>query len=220
MSPDYPMENACFRTLCAELLEALQNAIRVIYREDGTKHISTADAVIAKADAALAQPEPVGDRLPSDGGYEAGSMWTGHGTQPEPVGPTDEEIMDLMPQQMHEDLAAAARALAEQAGTDSRSATGVMRIMLNRHAVDHARAILARWGRPAITPIPVSERLPGPEDCDAEGRCWWGRPTTEDMEADWFFTTATGWADFCVFCPPVVWLPFHALPLPAMASCG
>jgi len=49
-----------FRALCAELLEALENAIRVVYREDGTKHISTADPVITKADAALAQPEPQG----------------------------------------------------------------------------------------------------------------------------------------------------------------
>lgn len=56
-----------YRALCAELLEALENAIRVIYHEDGTKHISTADAVIAKADAALAQPEPVG---PSDEGLD------------------------------------------------------------------------------------------------------------------------------------------------------
>jgi hypothetical protein len=34
------------------------------------------------------------------------------------------------------------------------------------------------------------------------------------MEADWFFTTATDLADFCEFCPPVVWLPASALPLP------
>lgn len=53
-----------FRALCSELLEALENAIRVIYHEDGTKHISTADAVIAKADAALAQPEPQGPTDP------------------------------------------------------------------------------------------------------------------------------------------------------------
>jgi hypothetical protein len=52
-----------WRALCAELLEALENAIRVIYGEDGTKHISTADAVITKADAALAQPEPQGPTL-------------------------------------------------------------------------------------------------------------------------------------------------------------
>jgi len=68
--------------------------------------------------------------------------------QPEPEEPTDEDIMRLMPQQMHEDLAAAARALAEQASTISPSATGMMRIILNRHAVDLARAVLARWGRP------------------------------------------------------------------------
>ena len=66
--------------------------------------------------------------------------------QPKPEEPTDEEIMRLMPQQMHEDLAAAARALAEQASTISPRATGIMRIMLNRHAVDLARAVLARWG--------------------------------------------------------------------------
>jgi hypothetical protein len=73
--------------------------------------------------------------------------------QPVAEGPSDEEIMELMPQQMRDDLAAAARALAEQAGTDSRRAMGIMRIILNRHAVDHARAVLAKWGRP--TPQPV-----------------------------------------------------------------
>ena len=53
--------------------------------------------------------------------------------------PTDEEIMELMPQQMRDDLAAAARALA---GFDCANvkAAGAMRIILNRHAVDHARA--------------------------------------------------------------------------------
>ena len=66
-------------------------------------------------------------------------------TQPEPVAPTDEEIMELMPQQMRDDLAAAARALA---GFDRANikAAGAMRIILNRHAVDHARAALAKWG--------------------------------------------------------------------------
>ena len=67
--------------------------------------------------------------------------------QPEPEEPTDEEIMELMPQQMHEDLAAAARAMAEQTGVDSIRVKGVMRIILNRHSVDLARAVLARWGK-------------------------------------------------------------------------
>ena len=69
--------------------------------------------------------------------------------------PTDEEIMELMPQQMRDDLAAAARALAEQTGTDSRRAMGVIRIILNRHAVDHVRAALAKYG--STTPQLLAE---------------------------------------------------------------
>ena len=65
--------------------------------------------------------------------------------QPEPVAPTDEEIMELMPQQMRDDLATAARALSDFAGP---KASTVRRIILNRHAVDHARAVLAKWGKP------------------------------------------------------------------------
>ena len=64
-------------------------------------------------------------------------------TQPEPVAPTDEEIMELMPQQMRDDLAAAARAMI---GFDNPKAAAACRIILNRHAVDHARAALAKWG--------------------------------------------------------------------------
>jgi hypothetical protein len=71
-------------------------------------------------------------------------------SQPKPVAPTDEEIMELMPQQMRDDLAAAARALA---GFDRATvkAAGAMRIIFNRHAVDHARAVLACYGIPANT---------------------------------------------------------------------
>ena len=71
--------------------------------------------------------------------------------QPEPEAPTDEEIMELMPQQMRDALAAAARALACGLAitgfeSDSPKAAGVCRLILNRHAVDHARAALAKWG--------------------------------------------------------------------------
>ena len=51
------LDTTDYRALCAELLAALENAIRVIYHEDGTQHISTADAVITRADAALNKPE-------------------------------------------------------------------------------------------------------------------------------------------------------------------
>jgi hypothetical protein len=53
--------------------------------------------------------------------------------------------MELMDQQMHDDLAAAARA---QAGFNRANvkAARAMRVILNRHAVDHARAVLSKWG--------------------------------------------------------------------------
>jgi len=68
--------------------------------------------------------------------------------QPELTVPTDEEIMELMPQQMREDLAQAARAMTgvDMASFDNPKAAGAIRIILNRHAVDHARAVLDKWG--------------------------------------------------------------------------
>ena len=129
--------------------------------------------------------------------------------QQEPEGPTDEEIMELMPQQMRDDLAAAARALTgDMPWPDNPKAACAMRIILNRHAVDHARAVLARWGHPTPQPVAVSERLPGAEDCTAQGWCWvfyrgfatWTLepPLGQDGKH-------TGYTH---------WLPAHALPTP------
>jgi hypothetical protein len=76
--------------------------------------------------------------------------------------------------------------------------------------VDRARAALAQpepqgpTGCPAIEPVPVAERLPGPEDCDAEGRCWWFSP----LLGGWKLCDARGMTAF------PFWLPHHALPVP------
>jgi hypothetical protein len=57
-------------------------------------------------------------------------------------------------------------------------------------------------------PIPVSERLPGPEDCDAEGLCWW------------WCSPAERWLRCGIPRPDPTsqihthWLPAHALPVP------
>ena len=102
--------------------------------------------------------------------------------QPEPQGPTDEELK-----------AAYWDAFVEAApcGADESWLAGL-------------RAV-ARWGRPAIAPIPVSERLPGAEDCDAEGRCWW-------WDDDDFCWVLDDWAR------TDRWLPAHALPLPGQPA--
>ena len=100
-------------------------------------------------------------------------------------------------------------------------------------AVPFARAARARWGNhpgsldSSPQPVPVAERLPGPGDCDAEGRCW--LLTVEDDYPQWRLHTIgdaqPGGAMIWVpvdSSPGVMvdcfytshWLPAHALPLP------
>jgi hypothetical protein len=69
---------------------------------------------------------------------------------------------------------------------------------------------------PVVAPVPVSERLPGPEDCDAEGRCWWGEPQIEDSyDATWNLCTQDDAEEWCTWGTKCGWLPANALPLPA-----
>ena len=82
-----------------------------------------------------------------------------------------------------------------------------------------AHAVLTRWGRLSIEPVPVSERPWKREGwCDADGRCWWGRPSDELCNSDWFLATRAEVEEFCDCSPPVVSLPHHALPVPAPSS--
>jgi hypothetical protein len=68
------------------------------------------------------------------------------------------------------------------------------------------REFLARWITPANQPVPVSERLPGVGDCDAEGFCWfWDYGWTRQQR---------GWHDD----ERTHWLPHWALPVPAIAA--
>jgi hypothetical protein len=59
---------------------------------------------------------------------------------------TDEEIMKLMPQQFRDDLATVSRLAAH--GTSPDVTPDIFRVSLNTGALDHARAVLARWGTP------------------------------------------------------------------------
>ena len=69
-----PMTEPNFREMCAELVDALENARRIIHHEDGTLHIDTAEPVLRRAYALLAtqppeplRPIPVSERLPEQG---------------------------------------------------------------------------------------------------------------------------------------------------------
>jgi hypothetical protein len=101
--------------------------------------------------------------------------------QPEPQGPSDEELITMW---------ATTRYIDQPEG-----------------GLAYGRAVLARWGRPAIEPVPVSERLPGPEDCDAEGRCWVGINLGSCGHRSWILDLIADNDSGC-------WLPHHALPVP------
>jgi hypothetical protein len=104
--------------------------------------------------------------------------------KPDPVAPTDQELLRLY-----------------------QVATPCYAVEKYKRELDFALAVLARWGRPTIQPVPVVERLPGPEDCDAEGCCW-----AIGERGNWMCVHVIGrsWSN------PIYthWLPHWALPVP------
>ena len=116
--------------------------------------------------------------------------------QPVADGPTDEEIIS----QADKFLAYSDAHMGDPARWEG---SDVDLVAFTRHA-------LARWGRLAAAPVPLSERLPGSEDCDAEGRCWmFGK-----IEGDWrLVSTINPGIPKLKYCFSH-WLPANALPLP------
>ena len=112
-----------FRALCAELLDEAIYLGSLPYEQDPDPDL------IARARAALAQPEP--------------------------QGPTDEELLDLMPKTMRDEFSYAAKVSSDATGGQVKP--GIFRVCLNHSALEYARAVLARWGRPAIEPVPKRE---------------------------------------------------------------
>jgi len=208
-----------FRALCAELANHLQGRKDL---ECGWPGEDPEQDLLDRTHARLAQPEPEGvtdqdiqewadvswviplQEQCSDGdGWqicftseefcdairEALVRW-GHFTI-QPEGPTDEEI-DALERQFWQ-------------------STGVVNESLQQEELFNYRAFLraglARYAHPTIKPVPVAERLPEAEDCDAEGRCFvwdWLSNEWRVLEREIF---DHGWRDS-------YWLPHHALPLP------
>jgi hypothetical protein len=108
-----------FRALCAEL-DALLNDIASTHPNLSKNGVNVINDLSDRARTALAQPKP--------------------------VAPTDEELLELMPQQFRDDLATVTRLAAHGASPDL--PRGIFRVSLNTGALDYARAVLARWGQP------------------------------------------------------------------------
>jgi hypothetical protein len=128
--------------------------------------------------------------------------------QPEPQGVSDEDLLELMPETMRDEFSYAAKVCSDATGGQVKP--GIFRVCLNRTALEYARAVLERWGRPAIKPVAVRERLPGPEDCDAKGRCWWWIVDQPGELPHWIYCTLEklSWTNFTHS------LPHYALPVP------
>ena len=115
-----------WQALCAELADSVELLLEM--RPTNAKPMAITEDRLSRARAALAQPEP--------------------------EGPTDEEILALS--QWHEvsyTLSDGSVVYPLQDGSDMKDAV-----------LSFTRAVLARWGRPAVEPVPVAERLPGPTD--------------------------------------------------------
>jgi hypothetical protein len=90
------------------------------------------------------------------------------------------------------------------------------RLLNELDAAAFARAVLARWGRPAPEPVSVAERLPTAADCDAHGRCWWLRQAANpehDLLTPTYLLQCHGSAGTKFF-KLTHWLPHWALPVP------
>ena len=63
--------------------------------------------------------------------------------QPEPA-PTNEELLELMPETMRDEFSYAAKVCSDATGGQVNP--GIFRVCLNHAALEYARAALAKWG--------------------------------------------------------------------------
>ena len=231
-----------FRALCAELVEKLDEVDRLLHGAQYVEHPLT-----YRARTALAQPEPEGPtqrqlfQLAAEFWPEGGeptqavpfaravlARWG----RPAPL-PTDELLQAYQSGRRDAEADAQQAAEAAQPVADGEVAELVAYLRADTRGSYHTNQriadLLERLSPPQ--PIPVSERLPGPEDCDADGRCW--LLTVEDDYPQWRLHSIQGaqpggamiWVP--VDSSPGVmvdcfytshWLPAHALPVPGNTS--
>ena len=125
----------------ADLLERLASPPCVVLRPS-PELIKAFKAVVAGKVEAMVErlaPQSVPVSEPADGDGPA----VPSGREPASVDedPSDEELLELMPQQFRDDLATVSRLAAH--GTSPDVTPGIFRVSLNTGALDYARAVLA-----------------------------------------------------------------------------
>jgi hypothetical protein len=194
-----------YRALCAELLAAIQLYTKLnpaAYEMSASELTGKLMDVMAATTAALAQLEPEGPPMPVPGDAEGlAEVFWGRYDQPEPVAPTDEQ-WDALKERVW-DAYQTIGYQGERFMYDSDFDT----------ALDVVRHKLARWGTPAIEPVPVSERLP--EVGDWVWHCYVGVRFWEHgrYNGRQFFI-----GDGPESQPATHWLSANALPTPEAAN--
>jgi hypothetical protein len=89
----------------------------------------------------------------------------------------------------------------------------------NGEPLPHGPGAGIPWTPDVAQPVAVSERLPGPEDWDAEGMCWWFNPGQPAMSNPHIATSSWRLCRMLSGKPMGShWLPAHALPTPPEAA--
>jgi len=226
-----------FRSLCIDLVriaDAIEGGNSFTANQcqalDGFSALANFRALADTARKKLAKSEQPESGLPSDGGYEVGTMWAGHGTRPEPVGrPVWTEgvcgdgaaILKDGVMQPIEDVVAALNAaevvrlkpvgpsleevedLCEEHEfcVEGYESTECLQGLIND--------AVARYSGPTIAPISLKERLPKPEDCNERGECWHWQQGPESWEL------ISPPENYYVFDEWTHFLPHWALPIPS-----
>ena len=174
-------------------------------------------AATKRARAALAQPEPEADGPAVPEGREPASI------TPEP---SDEELLSIaadyfVPVIVHYAHAVLARYGHQPAPAAEGEVAELVARLRDRQTVplleerDRAADLL---GQRHPAPVPVSERLPEPEDCNGDREVWaWRRFDSErDMDdGDFWCLTFCEWLEDEDY-GYTHWLPATALPLPSV----
>ena len=163
-----------FRALAQELVDAyvwcIQEYIHNIPEKDAL--VLRARAALATQTPELLRPIPVSERLQQmedlaadavaglryieqshgrlygvgwDRVYEKADRHKPALATPPPEPPTNEELLELMPETMRDEFSYAAKVCSDATGGQVKP--GIFRVVLNATALDFARAALERWGR-------------------------------------------------------------------------
>ena len=206
-----------FRALCDELVDSIELLLEM--RPADAKPLRITEERLSRARAALAEPEP---EPPTQRQLLqlAAEFWP-EGCEPTQAAPYARAVLARWgtpnlaeirrslggaPQPAVGEVAELAAWLRERG--QERETLHLPGAALSKQLrtapflLTRAADLLERLSPPQ--PVPVSERLPGAGDCDAEGRCWL---SNNEIEPGWVLDypeRCTNWTH---------WLPFHALPI-------